>query len=446
VTSDPALWLAQVQSFLSLGFLAVFAALSLGLAWLLTWFRLRSLRRRAHAGWLAAYRFWVRVFALALTLAFAAGVAALIQLPGLWPGLPERISAVGSPLLALALVGVFCVKVCFLGAMLFAERRLSASVHAFVVGMVAVGITLTMACLLLLGSWTQTPAGAVLQNGQFQVQDWAQALGNPSMPWYLGLTLAGSLLGAACVVLAVTAWQGAGRAANPPERLAFRTSLAVALFSALALAALLPGLGRVTAVHQPAKAAAIAAVWQSSPAPDLTLLAWPDAGQARNRAAWTLPHAGGLWLGTDAQGRARGLDQFAGMHPPVALVFFSVRGAWVVGALTLLTLLYMSVRRWRTAPDGLSRRERACLIWLGSAGAWLLLFGVATLVFGTWPFAVQDAITLGEVLTDAPVGALIASLAASIVVYAVLLVAFVGMLRHAARYGVIPVTRHRGGA
>jgi len=439
-----ALWLAQ--SFISLGFAAVFAALSLGLAWLLVWFRLRSLGRRADAGWLAAYRFWVRIFALALVLASAGGVVVLIQLPALWPGLPQRISAVSSPLLALALASVLICKTCFLGPMLFAQRRLHPAIHTFTVLMVAVGVTLALTCLLVLGTWMQTPAGTALQDGQIVVRDWGQVLRNPAMPWYTGLYVSSSLLGAACVVLAVTARQGLTRAADSGERLAFRSALVVALVSAVTLAVLLPGSGRMTALHQPAAAAAGAAYWHSGEPADAVLFAWPDATQKRNRAALAWPDAGRYWLGVDAQGHPRGLDQFSGMHPPVAVVFLSMRGAWLVGLLTLLTLVYVGLRRWWSAPDGLSRWERTWLMVVGWSGAWLLPCGMATLLLGAYPFAVQGAITLNEIMADASPVQMIVVLACTSVVYGLLLAGFVAMIRHAARYGVIPVARHRGRA
>jgi len=321
-TTYPALWLAQVQSWISLGFMAVFAALSLGLAWLLAWFRLQSLRQPTDAGWLAAYRFWVRVFALSLTLALAGGVVVLIQLPMLWPGVLERISAVASPLLTLAVIGAFLVKVCFLGPMLFAERRLSPAIHACAVLMVAVGVTLILACLLFLGAWMRTPAGGTWIDGQFVVHDWWQVLANPAAPWYAGQYLAASLLCAACLVLAITAWQRRTRPANPQEQLAFRSARILALASALTLLALVAGAANMTSLYQPAKVAATA----------------------------------------------------------------------------------------------------------------------------VYPFAVQDTITLDEVVTQATAWSLFAIVVASVVAYVLLLAAFVAMVRHAARYGVIPIKRHRGRA
>src|SRR5690625_2295912 len=93
------LWLAQTQFFSSMGFMLLFLALELGLAWTLLYFRIRAMGAQG-GPWMAAYRFWARVFALAFALGFAASFPVLIQLGSLWPGLLARIGDVAGPMLA----------------------------------------------------------------------------------------------------------------------------------------------------------------------------------------------------------------------------------------------------------------------------------------------------------------------------------------------------------
>src|SRR5690606_7403971 len=107
----------------------------------LAYFRVRSLLA-SPAPYIGAYRFWVRIFALAFILSFAASLPVLIQLGSLWPGLMGKIGDVAGPLLAAGILSVFVFKSCFLGAMLFGERRLVPKVHALVVCMVALGATI----------------------------------------------------------------------------------------------------------------------------------------------------------------------------------------------------------------------------------------------------------------------------------------------------------------
>ncbi|MGE8642286.1 MAG: cytochrome ubiquinol oxidase subunit I, partial [Achromobacter sp.] len=68
--------LARAQFVASLSFLALFLAISLALAWVLLFFKVRA-RWSGRGGWTAAYRFWVRIFALAFVLTLAASVPVL---------------------------------------------------------------------------------------------------------------------------------------------------------------------------------------------------------------------------------------------------------------------------------------------------------------------------------------------------------------------------------
>src|SRR5690606_19089782 len=155
----------------SLGFMLLFLTIELGLAWVLLYFKLRW-RGPDHAAWTAAYRFWVRVFALAFVLSFASCLPVLIQFGSLWPALMEKIGNIARPLLAAGVCCPFVWRACFLGAMLVGQRYLSAKAHTLVVFMVAVGVAVSAFWLLALLSWMHTPAGARFIDGQYQVLDW----------------------------------------------------------------------------------------------------------------------------------------------------------------------------------------------------------------------------------------------------------------------------------
>jgi cytochrome d ubiquinol oxidase subunit I len=96
--------LARAQFVASLSFLALFLAVSLALAWVLLFFKIRA-RWSGHGGWTAAYRFWVRIFALAFVLTLAASVPVLIQIGSLWAGLMDKIGNVAGPLLGYGRLG-----------------------------------------------------------------------------------------------------------------------------------------------------------------------------------------------------------------------------------------------------------------------------------------------------------------------------------------------------
>lgn len=441
------LWLSQIQFYVSLGFMALFLMTELGLAWMLAYFRIRALSAPAGA-WMAAYRFWVRIFALAFMLGFAAGIPVLIQFGSLWPGLMDKIGDVAGPLLAAGIASVFLFKSTFLGAMLFGERGLSDRAHAAVTVMVAVGVTVMAFWLLALVSWTHVPLGADLQNGQYRVGDWMQVVFNPAMPWYGGMFFGASLLLAAFLIMGVIAAQSLRRPCEEGERLAFRAALRLACIGVALQIVFVAGAGQVAARYQPALVAATAGYWHSGRQPDLVLLGWPDTAKANNRVLLRWRHAGGRWLGTDQHGNLRGLDQFSGMTPPVAPTFFLFRLAIVCG-LFLVIAAWITAWRFRRVhhdPGALSRGWRH-LLTIMAFDAWVMvLAGIAYFMLGAYPYAVNGTITMAEVAGTTHTAALMAGTIAFFILYALFVGGFLHRLWHVARYGVVPVARRRGRA
>lgn len=440
-------WLSQIQFFLSLGFLSLFLVIELGLAWALLFFKIKA-HWTGQAGWTVAYRFWVRVFALAFILTLALSMPVLIQFGSLWPSLMDKIGEIAGPLLAGSILSTFIFKSCFLGAMLFGQRRLSDVVHTIVVFMVAIGVTLSALWLIVLHSWMQTPSGATMINGQYRVTDWLEVVFNPSFGWSAGLLAVTAALTTAFLMLGVTARQTFRRSLDDSERLVFKTGLGLAMVSIVLLGVVGVGMGKMVATYQPAKAAATAAYWKSGIQPNLVLFAWPDAQRSRNRAALEWHHAGGRWLGKDDQGQLQGLDQFAGMAPPVALTFWSFRLMILVGALMALLswLTFFRLRKKHFDPSALSNRWRQALAVMTFSGWILCLSGLGYVLFGLYPYAVNGTVTLTEIASTTSPDVLFSGMLAYSVLYAFFLIGFLQLLKHIARYGVVPIARRRGRA
>lgn len=432
----------RAQFLLSLAFFVFFLALTLGLAWLLLLFKWRA-RRSGQAGWLAAYRFWVRIFALSFVLTLAGSAAMLFQLGGLWAGLMDRIGNIAGPLLGYAVLTVFVFKSCFLGVMLFGQRRVSERVHTLSVGMVALGQTVAVFWLVVLLSWLDTPQGARLFEGRYQVFDWQAVLLNPSLGWRMGALIAGAGLSAACLMMGVTGVLALRRKLEEGERLAFHSAVVTALIAgALHVPIAIGGLD-VMRQYQPAKAAALAGYWHTGGPADLVLVGWPDVHGESNLAALSIPGAGVRLLGSDAQGQLQGLDRFAGMRPPVAAVF------WLWRAEILAWLFIMTVSWWAALGGRKHRYDAGILprpllrlmtggLTLGASLAVMRAWGD---VLGRAPYVVQNAVTQTEVLGPMRAESVMAGTLGYAALYMLLTLAFFSMLFHAVRYGVVPVRR-----
>lgn len=445
--SIPPLFLGRLQFIASVAFVALFMALALALSWLLLYFKLRA-RRSGDAGWTAAYRFWVRIFALAFILALASGVPVLLQLGTVWSGLMDKIGNVAGPLVGFAVLSVFALKSCFLGVMLFGQRRVSDTVHTLSVLMVALGHLVTVFWVLALVSWAQTPDGAVAVDGRFQIYDWTKVVFNPALGWTVGASVLAAVLAAAFLIMGITAWQALRRPLDDGERLGFRAALGAACIAVVLLVPVGAGMGKLIAHYQPAKAAAAVAYWHEGDPPDLVLLGWPDADIAANRGAWTLRGAAARWLGRNVNGHFLALENYANMQPPVVLTFWSLR---IVAILAIL----MACAAWATLfklrkrafdPSFLSRRWLRALALITFSGSALVVFGWVFTAVGLQPYAVNGAVTQSEILGTASPRALLYGTLGYVVLYGVLGTAFVRMLFHAARYGVVPVRKAAGTA
>lgn len=442
--------LSLTQFYLGLGFMLFFLALELGLAWVLFVLRLRA--RRAGAP-LLAYRFWARIYALALIIGFAASLPLLLQLGTLWPGFMDRAGEVAGPLLAMAILTTFLFKSCFLGAMLYGQRSLSDRAHTAVVGMVALGTSLTAWWIVVLLAWLQWPVGTTLTDNHYQITSWPELLGGAA-PALFGVLVSGGLMLAATLMLSITAQRTRARPSDEGDRTVYSGGAWLLLVALILQIGMAGWLGRQLLPVQPARAAAVMPQWHSGPAERLSLLAWLDVSASRNAWVLTGPPMPRDWLPkapSAAGGTAnevQGLNDLMGMRPPVWLTYASSRLAILLAGLLAVMALaaWWRGRRLGFEPDGLSASGRIGLRTMAWVALGLQVAGWGHLLVGSLPYAVYGTVTLREIGTVQALDTLWLVLGLQILVYGGLALGFRQLLGHTLRYGVVPVGRHRGRA
>lgn len=438
-------WLLSLtQFYLALGFMLFFMVLELGLAWVLFALRLRA--RRTGAG-LLVYRFWVRVFALCLVLGFAAGLPLLMQLGTLWPRFMDRAGEVAGPLVALAILSAFVFKSCFLGAMLYGQRRLADGLHTFAVGMVALGSAASLWWISVLLAWLQHPAGTLMSEGRYQIVSWQGLLGGLA-PYLFGVLFTGGFVLAAALMLFMTAKRCHIRPSDEGDRKAYSLSLRLLMLALVFQAGTAFLLGQELLAAQPARAAASMAQWSSAEPHRLSLLAWPDEGQGGN--AWELhgPDLPAGWVPAANGDAVMGLNDLVGLRPPVVATYFSVR---VAVLLFILLAVFAAWAWWRGRrlayePDDLSPAGRFGLGVLMLLAVCLQLSLWAYLLLGNLPYAVHGTIALRELGPQQDTAFLWLVSLVQLLVYGWLLYGLRSLLLHTMRHGVVPVGRHRGRA
>ncbi|WKB52602.1 cytochrome ubiquinol oxidase subunit I [Eleftheria terrae] len=428
-----ALMLSRIQFAANITFHILFPTISIALGWTLLFFRWRWLRTQA-AGWLTAYRFWTKVFALTFALGVVSGITMSFQFGTNWPGFMERVGNVAGPLLGYEVLTAFFLEATFLGVMLFGHGKVSERVHLLATFLVAFGTTMSAFWILSLNSWLQTPAGHEIVNGEFHVRSWLEVVFNPSFPYRLAHMLLASGLTVAFLLAGLSAWQLLRGTANRATARVLRVGLTVAavLIPVQIFVGDLHGLN--TLKHQPQKIAAMEGVWQTERGAPLLLFALPDEQQRRNHFELGIPRAASLILTHDADGEIRGLDEFRGAHPPVAPLFFGFRVMVGVGVL-MLAVSWMGVWLYRRHGWQAERLPRAYL-WLVAGmtfSGWVAtVAGWYVTEIGRQPFIVHGLLRTADVAARVPPPMIALTLAAYLAVYLALIVAYIAVLRYMA--------------
>jgi cytochrome d ubiquinol oxidase subunit I len=417
---DPVL-LARAQFGLNIAFHILFPSITIALAWVLVYLRVRI--ARGSEAWLGdAYQLWVKVFALSFALGVVSGITMSFQFGTNWPGFMERAGNIAGPLLAYEVLTAFFLEATFLGVMLFGRDRVPGWLHMLSAVLVAVGTSASAFWILALNSWMQTPQGFEIIDGRLHATDWWAIIFNPSFPYRLTHMMIASGLTAAFLVAGISAFQLLRNRRFEPARRMLRVGVAIAAVLAPVQIFLGDLHGLNTLEHQPAKIAAIEGVWQTNRGVPLLLFAWPNAEKKRNDFAIGIPKAASLILTHDPDGEIRGLNEFEGKHPPVAQVFWSFRVMVGVGMLMLAIA-------WMGAFYLLRRRDPPHWLLLGFAGmafsGWVaVLAGWLTTEIGRQPYVVYGVITTAETASAVPGAYIALTLIGYALVYALLMISY----------------------
>ena len=429
-----ALILARMQFAANMTFHILFPTITIGLGWVLLFFRARWLMTHDQ-GWLDAYRFWTKVFALSFALGVVSGITMSFQFGTNWPGFMEKVGNIAGPLLGYEVLTAFFLEAGFLGIMLFGHGRVSERVHLMATVLVAFGTTLSAFWILALDSWMQTPTGYVIDAaGSYHATSWIAVIFNPSFPYRLTHMMLASVLTVAFLLAGLSAWQLLrGVAARSAPRV-LRVALTIAAIAAPLQILAGDEHGLNTLEHQPQKIAAMEGIWNTEKGAALRLFAWPDEKSRSNHFEVAIPKLGSLILTHSTEGEVKGLNEFVGRHPPVAPLFFAFRAMVGIGVLMLATAwggLWLYKRRgWNAA--GLPRP----LLWIFAGmtfAGWLAtLCGWYVTEIGRQPFIVYELIRTADIASKVAAPTIALTLTLYVLLYIALVIAYIGVLKYMA--------------
>ena len=431
---DPIL-LARMQFGANITFHILFPTISISLAWVLLYFKLRHNNETRLTGassmWMDAYKFWVKIFALTFALGVVSGVTMSFQFGTNWPGYMEKVGNIAGPLLAYEVLTAFFLEATFLAVMLYGMNRVSNRMHTVATLLVAGGTTLSAFWILALNSWMQTPAGFEMIDGRAHAVSWMAVIFNPSFPYRLTHMLLASGLTAAFLVAGVSAYRFWRNDRAPEVLAALKTGvyLAAILIPLQIFAGDLHGLN--TLKYQPAKIAAMEGIWETERGAPVLMFAIPDEKTRSNHFAIGIPNVASLILTHDADGEIKGLNEFKGRHPPVFALFWAFRIMVGVGMLMLAVswLTAWQLKR-KGEPNALMTRV---LIGMTFAGWVATVAGWYVTEIGRQPYLVYGVLTTAEAASKVPSQMIAATLVMYLAVYLLLGLAYVSVVFHLAR-------------
>ncbi|MGQ0544471.1 MAG: cytochrome ubiquinol oxidase subunit I [Betaproteobacteria bacterium] len=426
---DEALLLARIQFGLNIGFHILFPSITIGLAWYLVYFRVNYERTR-EAAWLDTYRLWVKVFALSFAMGVVSGVTMSFQFGTNWPGFMLAVGNIAGPLLAYEVLTAFFLEATFLGIMIFGMNRVSGRLHIFSAVMVAAGTTLSAFWILALNSWMHTPAGHVLEGSEIVAGDWLEVIFNPSFPLRLTHMLLASGITAAFLLAGLSAWRLLKAPGDAPAAatLRFGARIAAVLVPLQIVVGDLHGLN--TLEHQPAKIAAMEALWESQRGAPLVLFALIDEDNGTNNYAIEIPRLASLILTHDPDGEVLGIDEFGDDVPPVTPVFIAFRVMVGMGTL-MLVLSWWGTWQLRRSPP--STALLWCFAGMSFSGWIAVLAGWLVTEIGRQPWLVTGILRTAQAAGEASGAELGASLTGYALSYVLLLLSYMVVITHLAR-------------
>ena len=433
------LLLSRIQFAANISFHILFPTITIALGWVLLYFKLRYTRSRDER-WMEAYRFWVKIFALSFAMGVVSGITMSFQFGTNWPGFMETVGNIAGPLLAYEIMTAFFLEAVFLGIMLFGFSRVPNWLHTTATFLVAFGTMMSAFWIIVLNSWMHTPQGFEMIDGVAHATDWSAIIFNPSMPYRFGHMVLASFLTVSFLIAGVSAfrWLIGGRTEG------VRVALRTAVFGAALLIPVQIFVGDMhglnTKEYQPAKVAAMEGHWETGGNVPLILFALPDDEARENRYEIGIPNLASFILTHTWDGEIKGLDEFVTadgevLHPRVAPVFWSFRVMVGTGMLMLLiswAASYMILRRKRGV-EGLPKPMLYALVGMSFSGWLATLAGWYTTEIGRQPWLVQGVMTTKQAVADVPAPMVLSTLIAYLIVYALLLGAYIYVIFYLAR-------------
>lgn len=328
----------------------LFPQLTMGLALLISIWKLRAYRTKDEAD-AAVARFWIRVFGINFTVGVVTGIPMEFQFGTNWARFSEYAGGVIGQTLAMEGMFAFFLESTFLGLLLFAEKKLSPRAHLAAAIALFVGSWLSGFFIVTTNAFMQHPVGyGIGEDGRLVLASLVGLLTNPWALLEYAHTMVASVVTASFVVSAVAAYWMLRRRHLESARRSLRLSLVAGLVATI-LVAFPTGDQQAKAVArwQPVTLAAMEGRFESGPMAEITLIGQPNVAARRLDNPVKLPGALSFLAYGTFHDDVRGLSEFPEETWPgnIELLYYAFHVMAGVGTLMIGLMALANFLRFR---------------------------------------------------------------------------------------------------
>ena len=392
---------ARSQMAVSLGFHIVFAAIGIAMPLMMTIAEWRWLKTGEEIYLILAKR-WAKGTAILFAVGAVSGTVLSFELGLLWPAFMSWAGPIIGPLFALEGFAFFTEAI-FLGLYLYGWKQLRPRVH------LAAGIIVTFSgvasaiFVVIANAWMNAPTGFELSQGQPIHLDPIAAMRNPHAAGETVHMVLAAFAATGFAVAGIHAYLLLRDRANDFHRRALEIALVVGGIPAILQPLSGDLLTKHVAHHQPAKLAAIEALFHTEQGAAFRIGGLPNAERQDVRYAIEIPYGLSLLLYLDPHARVAGLDSVPRKDwPPIAVVHLAFQLMVMVGFIMMALALWAGWRWWRARA---LERETALLkafVLASPLGFLAIEAGWTVTEVGRQPWIIYGVMRTSEAVTPMP--------------------------------------------
>ena len=289
-------------------------------------------------------RFLTKIFLVNFGVGVISGLPMEFSFGTNWGGFSIASGDFFGNILGFETAMAFMLEAGFLGIMLFGWKRVGPKMHLFATAMVTFGSVLSAFWIMVANSWMQTPTGVTFQHGKFIINSYMDAIFNPDFIYGFGHMFTACLELSLVVTAGVSAYYLLHNRHTELFTSAFKWSVLTLLLVAPLQILIGDAAGGALEETQPAKLAAIEALWDTNKpgtgAP-WSIVAAPNATLQKNDWEISVPYGASLIVTKSLTGTVRGLKDFVvADQPPIWMPFYGFRLMVAAGVfIAFMTLL-----------------------------------------------------------------------------------------------------------